>query len=62
MKGAKVERSLFERRAAEKAVSRKADARALASGQVSAAKLRRENGLFSGVKVRIVLEKAKALS
>jgi len=61
MKGARMEKGLFGRRAAEKAKSRKADARAPKSGKKSAAGLRRENGLFSGVKVRIVLEKAKAL-
>jgi hypothetical protein len=61
MKGARVEKGLFEKRAAEKRKSRKADERALKSGKKSREQLRMENGLFSGVKVRLVLEKAKAL-
>jgi len=61
MKGVRVEKNLFAKRAAEKAKSRRADARALASGKKSREQLRQENGLFSGMKVRLVLEKAKAL-
>ncbi len=61
MKGVRVEKGLFEKRAAEKRKSRKADERALKSGKKSREQLRMENGLFSGVKVRLVLEKAKAL-
>jgi hypothetical protein len=61
MKGVRIEKGLFEKRAAAKRKSRKADARALESGKKSRAQLRLENGLFSGVKVRLVLEKAKAL-
>lgn len=62
MKGVRVEKNLFAKRSAEKAKSRRADARALASGKKSREQLRQENGLFSGTKVRLVLEKAKALS
>jgi hypothetical protein len=61
MKGVRIEKGLFERRSAEKRKSRKADARALALGKKSRGQLRLENGLFSGVRVRLVLEKAKAL-
>ncbi len=60
----KVERDskrFFEKRAAEKRKSRQADERALKAGKKSREQLRQENGLFSGVKVRLVLEKAKAL-
>jgi hypothetical protein len=62
MKVLRIEKGLFARRAAEKAKSRKADARALKAGKKSRAQLRQENGLFSGVKVRLVLAKARALS
>ena len=61
MKGVRVEKGLSRKRAAEKRKSRKADERALKSGKKSREQLRMENGLFSGVKVRLVLEKAKAL-
>ena len=61
MKGVRIEKGLFEKRAAAKRKSRSADARALESGKKSRAQLRLENGLFSGVKGRLVLEKAKAL-
>ena len=61
MKGVRIEKGLFERRSAEKRTSRKADARALELGKKSRGQLRLEDGLFSGVKVRIVLKKAKAL-
>jgi hypothetical protein len=61
MKGVRVEKGLFERRAAEKRKSRQEDERALRAGTKSREQLRQENGLFSGVKVRLVLEKAKAL-
>ena len=57
----RVEKGLCERRKAEKQRSRDEDQRALQSGQKSQEQLRQENGLFSGVKVRLVLEKAKAL-
>jgi len=61
MKGVHIEKGLFERRSADKRKSRKADAQALELGKKSRGQLRLENGLFSGVKVRLVLEKAKAL-
>jgi hypothetical protein len=61
MKGARVEKGLFGRRAAEKAKSRKADARALKSGKKSREQLQRENAHFAGMKVRIEFERAKAL-
>ena len=61
MKGVQIEKGLFERRSAEKRKSRKADARALELGKESQGQLRLDNGLFSGVRVRLVLEKAKAL-
>lgn len=57
----RVEKGLFERRKAEKQRSRDEDRRALESGQKSQEQLRRENGLFSGVKVRVEFDKAKAL-
>jgi hypothetical protein len=58
----RVEKGLFERRKAEKQRSRDEDRRALESGQKSREQLRQENGLFSGMKVRIDLDRAKALS
>ena len=61
MNGVQIEKGLFERRSAEKRKSRKADARALELGKKSQGQLRLDNGLFSGVRVRLVLEKAKAL-
>ena len=61
MKGVRIDKGLSERRSAEKRKSRKADARALELGKKSRGQLRLENGLFSGVKVRLVLEKVKAL-
>jgi hypothetical protein len=61
MKGVRSEKGLFEKRIAEKRKSRKVDERALKSGKKSRKQLRMENGLFSGVRVRLVLEKAKAL-
>jgi len=61
MKGVRAKKGLFEKRAAEKRKSRRADERALKAGKKSREQLRQENGLFSGVKVRLVLEKAKAL-
>jgi hypothetical protein len=57
----RVEKGLFERRKAEKQKARDDDQRALVSGQKSREQLRQENGLFSGVKVRVEFEKAKAL-
>jgi hypothetical protein len=56
------EKGLFERRKAEKQRSRDEDRRALESGQKSREQLRRENALFAGMKVRIDLDRAKALS
>lgn len=56
----RVEKGLFERRKAEKQRSRDEDQRALQSGQKSQEQLRQENGLFSGVKVRVEFDKAKA--
>jgi len=61
MKGVRIEKGLFGRRAAEKAKSRKADARALKSGKKSPEQLQRENAHFAGMKVRIEFERAKAL-
>jgi hypothetical protein len=49
MKGVRIEKGLFEKRAAAKGKSRSADARALESGKKNRAQLRLENGLFSGV-------------
>jgi hypothetical protein len=57
----RVEKGLFELRKAEKQRSRDEDQRALESGQKSREQLRQENGLFSGVKVRVEFDKAKAL-
>jgi hypothetical protein len=57
----RVEKGLFERRKAEKQRSRDEDQWALESGQKSREQLRQENGLFSGVKVRVEFDKAKAL-
>jgi hypothetical protein len=57
----RVEKGLFERRKAEKQRSRDEDQRALESGQKSREQLRQESGLFSGVKVRVEFDKAKAL-
>jgi len=48
-------------RAREKQQSREDDARALASGEKSAAQLRRENGHFAFPKVRVSLRGAKPL-
>lgn len=61
MKVVRREKGLFERRAAEKRKSRQADERALKAGKKSRDQLRQENGLFSGMKVRVELDKAKAL-
>jgi hypothetical protein len=61
MKVERVEKGLFQKRAAEKRKSRQRDERALRAGEKSREQLRQENGLFSGVRVRLVLEKAKAL-
>jgi hypothetical protein len=61
VKRERVQKGLHEARAAEKRQSREADARALAERQKSRAQLKRENGLFSGVKVRIDLAGAKSL-
>jgi hypothetical protein len=61
MKGVRIEKGQFEKRAAAKRKSRSADSRALELGKKSREQLRLENGLFSGVKVRLVLERAKAL-
>jgi hypothetical protein len=61
----KVERASkkdFEKRAAEKAKARGALDRAFASGKVSRAKLQRKNAHFAGMKVRLELKRAKALS
>jgi len=57
----RVEKGLFERRKAEKQKARDDDQRALESGQKSREQLRQENGLFSGVKVRVEFDRAKAL-
>ena len=58
----RVGKGLFERRKAEKQCSRDEDRRALESGQKSREQLQRENALFAGMKVRIDLDRAKALS
>ena len=61
MKGVRVEKALFEKRAAEKRKGREDLSRALASGKVSRAKLQRKNAHFVGMKVRLELARAKAL-
>ena len=48
-------------RAFEKAASRLKDERDLASGKKSREGLRRENAHFAGLKVRLGLDRAKAL-
>lgn len=48
-------------RVQEKALSREADERALARGEKSAEQLRRENGHFAGMKVRVDFKRAKSL-
>jgi len=58
----RVEKGLFERRKAEKQRSRDEDRRALEPGQKSREQIRQENELFSGMKVRLELDRAKALS
>ena len=58
----RVEKGLFERRKAEKQRSLDGDRRALESGQKSREQLRQESGLFSGMKVRVEFDKARALS
>ena len=58
----RAEKGLFERRKAEKQRSRDEDRRALESGQKSREQLRQESGLFTGMKVRVEFDKAKALS
>ena len=61
MKVERVLKGYFEKRAAEKRKSRKDLSRALASGKVSRAKLQRKNAHFVGMKVRLELDRAKAL-
>ena len=61
MKVERVLKGYFEKRAAEKRKSRKELLRALASGKVSRAKLQRKNAHFVGMKVRLELDRAKAL-
>ena len=61
MRAVRVQKGLFRKRAAEKRKTREEDERMLRSGKKNRRQLRLENGLFSGVKVRLVLEKAKAL-
>jgi hypothetical protein len=61
MKVVRVEKGLFQKRAAEKRKSRQADERALKSGKKSREQLQRENAHFAGMKVRIEFERAKAL-
>lgn len=56
-----IEKGLFERRKAEKQKARDDDQRALETGQVTAEELRQKNGLFTGMKVRLELHKAKKL-
>jgi len=60
-KRVRVEKGLFERRKAEKQKARDDDQRALASGKVSRAELQRKNAHFVGMKVRLELDRAKAL-
>ena len=61
MKVERVSKGYFEKRSAEKRKSRKDLSRALASGKVSRAKLQRKNAHFVGMKVRLELDRAKAL-
>jgi hypothetical protein len=61
MKAERVSKAHFEKRAAQKRKSREKLSRALASGKVSRAKLQRKNAHFVGMKVRLELERAKAL-
>ena len=51
----------LQERAREKQLSRQQDEHALSSGKKSSAELRRENGHFAGLKVRINFERAKSL-
>lgn len=53
-----VGREFFEERAREKQRARDEDARALADGTKTKEQLRRENGVFYGVKVRLRLDLA----
>jgi hypothetical protein len=61
MKSVRVEKGLFEKRAAEKRKSRLADERALKAGKKSREQLQRESAHFAGMKVRIEFERANAL-
>jgi hypothetical protein len=61
MKVERVSKVFFERRAAKKRKDRQELSRALASGKVSRAELQRKNAHFVGMKVRLELERAKAL-
>jgi hypothetical protein len=61
MKVERVSKAFFEKRAAEKRKHRQALSRALASGKVSRVELQRKNARFVGMKVRLELERAKAL-
>jgi hypothetical protein len=61
MKVERASKGHFEKRAAEKRKSRKELSRALAGGKVSRAKLQRKNAHFVGMKVRLELDRAKAL-
>lgn len=49
-------------RASEKQRSRDEDARRLASGEVTQEELRRENGIFYGLKVRARIDLCRKLS
>lgn len=60
-KRVQVEKGLFERRKAEKQRARDEDRRALESGEVSRDELQRRNAHFVGMKVRLELDRAKAL-
>jgi len=57
----RVSKVFFERRAARKRKDRQELSRVLASGKVSRAELQRKNSHFVGMKVRLELERAKAL-
>lgn len=60
-KRVQVEKGLFERRKAKKQKARDEDQRALELGKVSRAELQRRNAHFVGMKVRLELDRAKAL-
>jgi hypothetical protein len=61
MRVERVSKAFFEKRAAEQRKHRQELSQALASGKVSRAELQRKNAHFVGMKVRLELDRAKAL-